>query len=49
MLVTDPCPFALYQGHGLPHAHVHFMTEPGPWLRLAPCSRQPYLLEIEAT
>lgn len=48
MLVADPCPWALWQGHGLPHAHVHFITGPPPWYRIAPCCRQPYKLELSA-
>jgi len=50
MLVTSPCPWSFGQPWEIPklHAHVHFMTEPGPWIRLAPCNRQLYLLQIEA-
>jgi hypothetical protein len=41
MLVADPCPY------GPGHAHVHYMTDPGPvWLRHAPCNRRPYLLTL---
>ena len=44
MLVADPCPWAPPV-----HAHVHYMTEPGPpWLRHAPCNRRPYRLTLDA-
>jgi hypothetical protein len=53
MLVADPCPWAapavfrfLQPGTIVTHAHVHYMTEPGPWLRHAPCNRRPYLLTV---
>lgn len=43
MLVADPCPWAPPI-----HAHVHYMTEPGPpWLRHAPCNRRPYRLVLD--
>ena len=51
MLVADPCPFsrpAAVTFFGQEHAHVHYMTDPGPrWLRLAPCNRRPYLLTLD--
>jgi hypothetical protein len=50
MLITDPCPFSAdCQPWEIPrpHAHVHYMTEPGPWWRVAPCCRKPYLISLE--
>jgi hypothetical protein len=47
MLVADPCPFTHATFHGQGHAHIHYMTDPGPvWLRHAPCNRRPYLLTL---
>jgi hypothetical protein len=51
MLVADPCPWSLdHDPWEIPHthAHAHVITTPGPWLRIAPCCRRPYLLTIEA-
>lgn len=47
LLVVDPCPYALYQRHGLPHAHVHSLCTPPPWYRIAPCCWQPYQIILE--
>lgn len=50
LLIVDPCPFALYQGHGLPHAHIHTLCDPrpAPWYKVPPCCREPYLVYVAA-
>ena len=40
LLVVDECEF------NPTHSHLHTMLTPGPWIRIAPCNRQPYLLEL---
>lgn len=49
LLVIDPCPWSLGEIWEIPrtHAHVHVMSTPGPWLRSAPCNRQPYLITLD--
>jgi hypothetical protein len=44
MLVISKCPWTPWDRAG--HAHIHFMTEPGPWYRVAPCNRRPYLITL---
>jgi len=40
LLVIDDCPFG-------DHAHIHPMTDAGPWLRAAPCSEDAhYFIEL---
>lgn len=37
------CPWA---DHWAPHYHLHTISEPAPWLRLATCNWRPYMLTI---
>lgn len=48
LLVIDSCPYAIYQAHGIAHAHVHSLCTAAPWYKIAPCCWQPYQLVLEA-